>query len=139
MNVPVLPENILRWMVKEDRDKYAKGQLTADEALDRFARKEEASLHKLFINWLLLHDLDYDHSRMDKPATIKKGRADFHVWKAAKHCFVEFKSEHGRLKPHQKAFVERQQERGTPILVTTSFLEATHFVSRVLELAPLGS
>jgi hypothetical protein len=139
MNVNLLPANILKWMVKEDRDKYAKGQLTADEALDRFAKREERNLHKLFINWLLLHDLDYDHSRMDKPATIKKGRADFHVWKAILHCFVEFKTEHGRLSPEQIAFVTRQREKHTPILVTTSFLEATQFVSRVLELEPLGS
>jgi hypothetical protein len=129
-----LPENILKRMLKADREEYAKGQLTSDEALDKWARKEEGKLHNLFINWLLLHDLDYDHSRMDKPSTIKRGRADFHVWKARLHCFVEFKSEHGRLKPHQKEFVERQQAKGVPILVTTSFVEATRFVIAVFAL-----
>jgi hypothetical protein len=129
-----LPENILKCMTKGEREKYTGGQLTLAEALDKWARKEEGKLHRLFINWLLLHELDYDHSRMDKPSTIKKGRADFHVWKGPLHCFVEFKSEHGKLKPHQKEFVERQQTRGTPILVTTSFVEATRFVIAVFAL-----
>jgi hypothetical protein len=71
---------------------------------------------------------------MDKKATIKRGRADFHIWKGKLHCFVEFKSEHGRLKPHQKEFVDRQQAKGVPILVTTSFVEATRFVIAVFAL-----
>lgn len=133
-----LPENILRWMAKEDREKYVKGQLTMAEALEKYGRQEERKLHKVFINWLLLHDLDYDHSRMDKRATIQKGRADFHVWRGLNHCFVEFKSEHGRLSKEQIAFVTRQHDKHTPILVTTSFVEATQFVSRVLALELLG-
>lgn len=130
----VLPENILKCMSKEEREKYAKGQLTSEEALDKWARNQERKVHNLFINWLLLHELDYDHSRMDKKATIKKGRADFHVWKGRFHCFVEFKSEHGRLRPEQKDFVERCQAKGVPILVTTSFVEATRFVNEALSL-----
>jgi hypothetical protein len=126
-------------MSKEDREKYAEGQLTMVEALDKFARGEERNLHNVFINWLLLHDLDYTHSRMDKRATIKKGTADFHIWQGLDHCFVEFKAEHGRLSPEQEAFVTRQRDKHVPILVTTSFLEATQFVSRVLWLAPRGS
>lgn len=137
--MPLIPENILKRMNQADREKYAKGQLTSEEALDKWARDEEKKIHRLFINWLLLHELDYDHSRMDKRATIKKGRADFHVWKGLNHCFVEFKSEHGRLRPEQKVFVARQIERKTPIIVTSSFSEATQFVSRVLWLEPLGS
>lgn len=129
-----LPENILKRMVKADREKYVRGQLTMEEALDKWARDQEKKLHNLFINWLLLHELEYDHSRMDRKATIQKGRADFHIWKGRLHCFVEFKSEHGRLKPHQKEFVERQQAKGVPILVTTSFVEATRFVIAVFAL-----
>lgn len=124
----VLSENILKCMSKEDREKYAKGQLTSDEALDKWARDQERKVHNLFVNWLLLHDLDYDHSRMDKKTTSKKGRPDFHVWKGLYHCFVEFKSEHGRLRPEQKEFLKRQIAKGTPVLVTTSFVEAIRFV-----------
>jgi hypothetical protein len=130
----LVPENILKCMSASDRRKYAKGQFTAMEVYERVAAKEEKQEHKRFIGWLDRHDLDYTHSRMDKPATIKVGTPDFHVWKGERHCFVEFKSEFGKLRQAQKDFLARQCERGTPVLVTQSYIEAAQFVVTTLGL-----
>jgi hypothetical protein len=126
----ILPENILRWMTAEDRRKYAKGQMTQEQAIDKFCRREEKALQKQFRLWCLLHQayLDFSHARMDKPTTTEVGLLDFHVWTAKRHCFVEWKSEHGRLSDAQKAFIARQGKLGVPTLVTNSFTEATAFV-----------
>jgi hypothetical protein len=132
--VQILPENILKCMRPEDRRKYAKGQLSAEQAMDSFCKREEKKLHKEFELWCLsMRDyLDYSHARMDKPTTLEIGLADFHVWTAHHHCFVEFKSEHGRLSKAQERFITNQLQLGVPILVTTSFVGATQFVRREL-------
>lgn len=130
----LVPENILKCMSASDRRKYAKGQFTAQEVYAKVANKDEKQEHNRFIGWLHRHELDYTHSRTDKPATIQKGQADFHVWRGERHCFVEFKSELGRLSPEQKEFIARQCERGTPILVTQSYIEAGQFVVTTLGL-----
>jgi hypothetical protein len=136
MNVSLIPQNILRWMNAADRKRYAAGQLTKDEAIERFIVKDERGLHKQYHLWLTLNDLDFCHSRMDKKSSIGVGISDFHVWKGVRHCFIEFKSQYGRLRPEQEAFIARQCERGTPILVTTSFIEARDFTRISLGLEP---
>lgn len=133
----LVPENILRCMSAEDRRRYAKGQFTAMEVYERVAAKDEKKEHNRFISWLRRHDLDYTHSRTDKRSTIQKGVADFHIWKGERHCFVEFKSEFGKLSQEQKDFLARQCERGTPVLVSQSYIEASHFVVETLRLEPI--
>jgi hypothetical protein len=123
----VLPDNILRWMSAEDRKHYAKGQLTAQEAIAKCGAREEGELHKLYESWLNLHDFDFCHARMDRPTTIKKGISDFHVWRSLRHCFIEFKADHGVLSKEQVRFINRQLAQGTPVLITTSFVEACDF------------
>lgn len=130
----LVPPNILKCMSAEDRRKYAKGQYTVEEVYERVAVKDERKEHKYFVSWLDRHDLDYTHCRMDKRTTIKVGTPDFHVWKAERHCFVEFKSEFGKLSQKQKDFIARQCERGTPVLVTQSYMEAARFVVDTLGL-----
>src|ERR1700676_5059664 len=115
----LISENILKLMSEEDRQLIAKGQLTSEQALDKFCRREEKELHKQFESWLMLHDVDYTHARMDRRSTIQVGTADFHVWRGKRHAFIEFKSESGKLRPAQEEFLARQEKRGTPILVTT--------------------
>jgi len=133
----ILPENILRCMHPEDLRLYAKGQLTAEQAIDKYCAREEKNLHKKFENWCLLNReyLDYSHARMDKPTTNEVGLLDFHVWTAQHHCFVEFKSEHGRTSPAQEKFIQNQLRLGVPVLVSTSFSAATGFVRRQLHVS----
>jgi hypothetical protein len=135
----LIPENILKCMSASDRRKYAKGQFTAMEVYEKVAKKDEKQEHNRFIGWLNRHDLDYTHSRTDKRATIKVGTPDFHVWHSARHCFIEFKSEFGKLSQAQKNFIARQCERGTPILVTQSYIEASQFVVNTLGLEDLNA
>ena len=130
----LVPENILKCMNAEDRRKYAKGQYTVEEVYERAAISDEKKEHKRFISWLRRRDLDFTHSRMDKRSTIAVGTPDFHVWRGEKHCFVEFKSEFGKLSQAQKDFIARQCERGTPVLVTQSYREAADFVVQTLGL-----
>lgn len=130
----LVPQNILKWMCAEDRRKYAKGQMTVEEVYESVSYESEKKEHERFISWLRRNDLDYIHSRMDKRPTIKAGTLDFHVWKGPKHCFVEFKSEHGKLRPAQQEFLVRQQERGTPALVSRDYMEAARFVIDALGL-----
>lgn len=125
-------------MNPEDRRLYAKGQLTTDQALDRFAGREEKKLQRLYNDWLLLNDLDFTNPRMDKATTVKKGTPDFHFWRGEKHGFVEFKSQYGRLSQEQKDFIARQCERGTAVLVTGSFDEACEFTRKTLGLEPVN-
>lgn len=128
----LLSDNILRCLSPEDRERYAKGQLTSQEAAKKGEVRQEKELHKLYESWLGLHDLDYCHPRMDAPTTIKKGIADFHVWRGIFHCFIEFKTEHGKLSPEQVQFQSRQLALGTPSLVTTSYEEACEFTLKSL-------
>jgi hypothetical protein len=128
----VLPENILKAMSPEDRRRYAKGQMTATEAEERFCEKEEKVLRKQLIAWLRRNDIDYCSPRTDKKTGILMGISDFFIWKGTKFCFVELKSEEGKLKPEQLAFTQRQIDQGTPILVTRSLSEACGFIRRSL-------
>jgi hypothetical protein len=134
----LVPENLLKLMSPEDRRLVAKGQLTAEQALDKFCRREEKELHRQFESWLMRHEVDYTHARMDKPSTIEVGTADYHVWRGIRHAFIEFKSEHGKLRKEQEEFVARQLRYGTPILVTKDYSVACAFVRSVLFIEPVA-
>jgi hypothetical protein len=128
----IIPPNILNSMNASDRAKYAPGQLTMVESGAKAHGKLEKYLHDQFINYLHLKDLDYCHARPDKKSTIEVGRSDFLVWHERQLCFVEFKADWGRLSEGQKAFIARQQDKGTPILVTKDLQEAINFVVKHL-------
>jgi hypothetical protein len=130
----LLPENILRWMTADDRRKYAKGQRTAEETIARAVLGQEKELHENYMAFLNRNEFDYCHSAWGKRATIQPGLPDFHVWRGLRHCFVEFKSAHGRLSDEQIRVIEKMKREGTPILVTQDYMEAVHFTAR--ELAP---
>jgi hypothetical protein len=125
----IIGENVLREMNPADRKKYFPGQLTMPESHDKADSRLEKELHNDFINFLHLHDLDFCHPRGDKKSTIAVGRSDFLVWHKTFICFVEFKASWGRLSDAQKAFIARQEAKGTPILVTKSLVEAMNFVT----------
>lgn len=128
----IIPLNILNAMNAQDRAKYAPGQLTISESSAKADAKLEKHLHDQFINFLHLRDLEFDHPRSDKKSTTEVGRADFLVWHKTRLLFVEFKAHWGRLSEAQKEFIARQQQKGTPILVTKDLVEAMNFVTRHL-------
>src|SRR5260221_14180151 len=119
MQGQLLPENFIRWMTASDRRKFAKGQYTIEETIDRASKAQEKELHGNFMSFLNRMELQYCHSIWGKKATIQPGLPDFHVWRATLHCFVEFKGEHGRLSEVQKEVFSKMTDEGTPLLVTS--------------------
>ncbi len=86
-----LPENILRWMRKEDRSRYGTGGVLAAEAIKKANYRAEIEEHNIFLNWCKLNGLPRVYSRPDKRATIETGWPDFSVFYGGVTLFFEFK------------------------------------------------
>lgn len=94
----------------------------------------EREAHKLFEQWLRLNQVPFAHSRMDKPASIRKGWPDFTMLANSRGCCVEFKSGNEQLNDDQQVVVGELRYREVPVLVTTNVSEAIAFTKRELML-----
>lgn len=80
MKLPaILPDKFLECMTPEDRRKLGRAGITREEAQAKFRRGEEHKLQRLVYNWLNLHQIYFDHDRMDRRTSGKVGRADFRI------------------------------------------------------------
>src|SRR5215475_22904 len=130
----LVPDNYLKLMSPEDRRKYAKGQLTKEEAIDKAAARDEKLLRNQYMSWLSRHQIEYCHAHFAKRSTINIGLPDFHVWKGSRHCFIEFKSIYGRLSKEQADWWGRNVEQGIEGIITSSYSQACKFVIDTLGL-----
>ena len=126
-----LPENIRKCLPIALRTNA--NTRTAIEEDEVGARKREKLLHHQFEAWLILNQIPYVHSRMDKKSTIREGWPDFSVFYRAKTVFVEFKKPGEDLKPKQSIVVKELRVMGFEVLVETDAGLAILWAKRALE------
>jgi len=93
----ILPERWLQMMSAKDRAALGRGAMTAAEAMDKCAAREEGKIHDLLIKELQRRDIYYIHASMHKRSTIKKGAPDFHVIHKGKAVALEIKAPGGSV------------------------------------------
>ncbi len=94
-----LPEHVLNKMSPEDRKTLGKAGQTKQEAETAFSDRLERHEHDELIKWLLLHDVQYSRSRMDRKDTRKVGTADFLINAMGRFVSIEMKA--GKNKPDE--------------------------------------
>jgi len=120
----ILPENILRAMSPPDRKRYAAGQLTADEALRKAATRAEREEHKVFINWLSQHEIEFRHDRMDRRTSGTLGWPDFTIVHGGRALLGDFKVYGNKLSPEQQHRFDRLLRGGTEVRIWSSANQA---------------
>lgn len=128
----LVPKNIWDLMSPEDQRLYRRGHVT-EEDVEKWHQGREKEMHEQFASWLNRSGYwkKYIHARMDKKTGIGKGVFDFTIWDAGKIAFVEFKTEHGRLRPEQRDFLSAQIANRTPAIVARSYEDAVGFIKNV--------
>tara|TARA_R110000822_G_scaffold122308_6_gene256406 strand:+ start:389 stop:826 length:438 start_codon:yes stop_codon:yes gene_type:complete len=100
MNLP--PENILRHMSPEDRAKYGKAGLTAEESQRVYTDGEEKELQRHCVALLNQRGVTFVvRAPMFKKSMMTPGTPDLIFCWQGKPCAVECKTLHGRLSPDQ--------------------------------------
>jgi hypothetical protein len=128
-----IPQNIRNCISPEDLRSL--DLLSDDEARDKWFKGREKEMHQQFEGWLRRNGIKYSHPRMDKRSTVQQGQFDFMIWRRGRLCWVEFKTESGRLSKDQKLFLEDQVLDETPALVAHSYEYAVQFVEKLFSLA----
>jgi hypothetical protein len=127
-----LPENLLRWMSKEERMHYGKGGLTAEEAVLKAERRSEADDQAGFLNYCKLKGIARIRSRMDKRPTIDEGWPDFTCFYGGKTVFFEFKKK-TKLSAKQEEQIALLRELGFTVHVVYTLLEAIQLAKMEFE------
>jgi hypothetical protein len=131
-----LPENLLRWMSKEERMRYGKGGLTAEEAVLKAERRSEGDDQAGFLNYCKLKGIARIRSRMDKRPTIEEGWPDFtcfyKVRGQGKTVFFEFKKK-TKLSAKQEEVIALLRELGFTVHVVYTLLEAIQLAKMEFE------
>ena len=129
----VLPENLLRWMRKEDRILYGKGGLLADEAIRKASYRAEVAEHKIFLNWCKLNGLPRRYSPHHKKAE-EPGWPDFSVFgPEGITLFFEFKVT-TKLSKDQEITIGCLREVGFEVFEIDNAAEAISIASEVFGL-----
>lgn len=119
----VIPEAWLKMMRPEDRKALGKAGLTADEAYQKFADRQEKNLHKLIWAELTRRGIVVIHSRMDRKSTTIKGLPDFCFVHYSVPYAIEVKTQTGQLTREQKITMQRMALNGWMTHVVRSFDE----------------
>jgi hypothetical protein len=117
-----LPENIRKCLPVALRT--CTDTRTATEEAEVFDQKSEKLIHHTFEAWLMLNEIPYVHSRMDKKSTIRVGWPDFSIFYARQTVFVEFKQAGKQLSPEQHAVRNELIAKGFEVSIHTDPGEA---------------
>lgn len=136
----IVPKHVWDKMSQENQKLYDTAGVTPGD-IEKWHAGLEKEMHDQFASWLNRNGFwkQYIHARMDKKTGIGKGVFDFTIWDAGRVCFVEFKTDHGRLREDQKDFLSAQIANQTPVLVARSYESAIAFVQNVFAIVPAGS
>jgi hypothetical protein len=134
MGYPIasLPDNFKRRMTEQTRAEIGPAAMTNAEAAAKHDIKLEKELHRIFEQWLRLHDLPYVHSAMNKKSTIRIGWPDFTILSGPLACCVEFKAPGGKLDSEQEEVHRQLRERRVPVITAYAVEDAISFVAPIL-------
>src|SRR5258708_541725 len=124
----VLPQTILRCISAEDRK--AVGQLSMEEAAQRFINRNERVQHGLLCSYLDLNRFVYIHANPTKKSTIQVGAPDFIVFYSGKCLFLELKGPEGKLSEDQTEFIKRLVKVGFYTHIPRSASEAITIIKQ---------
>jgi len=129
----VLPQNVLRYMPKEDRKKLGKLGLTNEEIQTRNEFELEKDLQRDVINLLHQRDIWVQSSRFGKRSTATKGAPDFlFVWNNRPYAF-EVKVGNGKPTKWQLETHMHMRRNGWLVFVVRSLNEAREFLNGKLQ------
>jgi hypothetical protein len=126
-NPSVIPPHIAGKLSDADRKQLGAAAELPAESSAKFEKREEKEMHRMFIEWMNLNEIEFVHSRMDRASTIEKGFPDFVCMKGNRFCLVEMKCPGGRLSEDQVRVIGRLRARDIPVLVAYSTQEAIVF------------
>jgi hypothetical protein len=131
----IVPKHIWEKMNPADQQHYNAGHVT-DADLENWFKGLEKDMHDQFAGWLERNGFHkkYIHARMDKKTGIGRGVFDFTIWHHGRICFVEFKTDKGRVSEEQTEFLAAQIADRTPAMVAHSYQDAVRFVEDVFDL-----
>ena len=128
----IVPENILRLMTTKDRNRYAKGQLTAEQAIARANDNSERQEQLILALWLKRQEesgyLSYDWSTSHRRTTCRPGMPDFKVYRQNRVLFGEMKLGDAKLSEDQKQMHISLERSGSSVEIWAS---ADHAIRQI--------
>lgn len=112
--------------------------ITSTEAQRRYARTQEKKMHEEFEQWLNLHrdELYWDHSRMDKATSNRKGHPDFAIVAGGLALMIEFKVPGGALSEDQRETHAWLESVASPAHVCHAVADAIALARKLIECSP---
>lgn len=133
--ITVLPEHILKLMSAKDRAALGRGALTAEEAMDKCATREESKMHDLIIADLKRRKIPFIHASMKRRVRdLPVGWPDFTVFAHGETALVELKALGGKLSDDQKRVIAELEHSGSKVLVTCNTAAAINYIKTELDL-----
>jgi hypothetical protein len=127
----VLPENVLKRMIKEERIKLGKAGLTMDEINESNEVKSERELQKHCANLLRLREIPFHVSRIDKRSTGTIGWPDFTFALEGKPVAWECKTATGKVRPEQVALHTLMRACGWRVDIIRSVKDAMESLANI--------
>ncbi len=124
-----LPDHVLRKLNKADRPKGVAG-MTKKEIEVLNDERTEKDIHDNIEAYLRRNAIPYDHSRMDKRTTNKRGHPDFSIYLCNHVLFIEVKKPDGKLSEVQKERIDELQKAGCMVWLCFSYEEAKRIITK---------
>jgi hypothetical protein len=118
-------------MTIEDRRKFSKAGLTAEEAMLKEIARTEKGEHNIFLSWLMLKGVPRIYSRPDKRPTIAVGWPDFSVFYGGITLFFEFKINKRKPTREQEQTIALLREIGFEVFLIDTAKEAIKICKEV--------
>jgi hypothetical protein len=123
-----IPDNILRLMPKEERERLGKAGITRDEAVQSAEAKNERDLQDQIQAFLQIREIIVGRQRMDKKSNMIEGWPDIVFCYRGIPWAWEVKLPGKEPEPHQQACLEKMRANGWRVAVVSSVSHARELI-----------
>jgi hypothetical protein len=124
ISATAIPEHILRLMPQAERRRFGKAGLTVPEIEAKNDHKLEKEIQDQIAQYLQLHEVRFNRSRMDRKTTCVKGWPDFTFCVKGRACFLEVKRPGQKPDPEQSKVIADLIAAGAFVKIVCSLQEA---------------
>lgn len=121
-----IPEHILRRMPEAERRRFGKAGQTMPEVVAKNGDKLEKEIQERIAQYLQLHNVRFNRSRMDRKTTCVKGWPDFTFVVNGRACFFEVKRPGQKPDPDQSKVL-------SDLIAAGAFVRIVHSVQEAVE------
>ena len=119
-----IPAHILRLMPEAERRRFGKAGLTVPEIEAQNGDKLEKEIQEQIAQYLQLHEVRFNRSRMERKTTCLQGWPDFTFCVKGRACFFEVKRPGQKPDPEQSKVLSDLIAAGTFVRIVHSLQEA---------------